>query len=226
MSDFRAVVLDMDGLMLDTERIAVECWIESARVSGWEISRETCLAMVGLDHRASRQKLLDAADRSFPLDEVSKRGRVLYLERLRGEGVLLKPGIVELLDWLDAHDVPKAVATSTMFELAHEKLELAGLLGRFETIVCGDQVPKAKPAPDVYLAATAKLGFDPRACIALEDSDTGLRAAHGAGLACIVVPDMQPPREEYAGLAYRVVESLGEARRVIEGLLGRPGAAS
>jgi len=76
MSSFRAVVLDMDGLMLDTERIAVECWIESARVSGWEISRETCLAMVGLDHRASRQKLLDAGGQSFPLDEVSKRGRV------------------------------------------------------------------------------------------------------------------------------------------------------
>ena len=219
MSGFRAVVLDMDGLMLDTERVAVECWIESARVSGWEISRETCLTMVGLDHRASRQKLLDAGGRSFPLDEVSKRGRVRYLERLRGEGVELKPGIVELLDWLDARGVPKAVATSTMCGLALEKLELAGLRERFETIVCGDQVPKTKPAPDVYLAATAQLGFDPRACIALEDSDTGLRAAHGAGLACIVVPDMMAPREEYAGLAHAVVESLDEARTVVEGLL-------
>lgn len=222
MNGFRAVVLDMDGLMLDTERIAVECWIESARVSGWEISRETCLTMVGLDHRASRQKLLDAGGRSFPLDEVSKRGRVRYLERLRSEGVLLKPGIVELLDWLDARGVPKAVATSTMCELAHEKLSLAGLRDRFETIVCGDQVPKTKPAPDVYLAATAELGFDPRTCIALEDSDTGLRAAHGAGLACIVVPDMMPPRAEYAGLAHTVVESLEEARGVIERLLQAP----
>lgn len=220
MSGFRAVVLDMDGLMLDTERIAVECWIESARVSGWEISRETCLAMVGLDHRASRQKLLDAGGRSFPLDEVSKRGRLRYLERLRGEGVGLKPGIVELLDWLDARGVPKAVATSTLCELAMEKLELAGLRGRFETIVCGDHVPKTKPAPDVYLAAVGQLGLAPSACIALEDSDTGLRAAHGAGLACIVVPDMQPPRPEYAGLAHCVVGSLGEAREVIEGLLG------
>jgi HAD superfamily hydrolase (TIGR01509 family) len=226
MSAFRAVVLDMDGLMLDTERIAVECWIESARVSGWEISRETCLAMVGLDHRASRQKLLDAGGHSFPLDEVSKRGRVRYLERLRGEGVELKPGIVELLDWLDARGVPKAVATSTICELAMEKLELAGLRARFETIVCGDQVPKTKPAPDVYLSATRRLGVDPRACIALEDSDVGLRAAHAAGLACIVVPDMMPPREEYAGLAHRVVESLGEARGVIEGLLGIRGSGT
>ncbi|MCO5099527.1 MAG: HAD family phosphatase [Burkholderiaceae bacterium] len=219
MSGFRAVVLDMDGLMLDTERIAVECWLESARVSGWEISRETLLAMIGLDHRASRQKLLDAGGSSFPLDEVSKRGRGRYLERLRGEGVGLKPGIVELLDWLDARGVPKAVATSTMGELAMEKLELAGLRGRFETIVCGDQVPKTKPAPDVYLAAVGQLGLAPGACIALEDSDIGLRAAHGAGLACIVVPDLQPPRDEYAGLAHRVVASLAEARAVIEELL-------
>ncbi len=221
MSGFRAVVLDMDGLMLDTERIAVECWLESARVSGWEISRETLLAMIGLDHRASRQALLDAGGKSFPLDEVSKRGRVRYLERLRGEGVGLKSGIVELLDWLDARGVPKAVATSTMCELTMEKLELAGLRGRFETIVCGDQVPKTKPAPDVYLAATEQLGFDPRTCIALEDSDIGLRAAHEAGLACIVVPDMQLPRAEYAGLAHSVVGNLQAARGVIEGLLGR-----
>ncbi len=221
---FRAVVLDMDGLMLDTERVAVECWIESARVSGWEISRETCLAMVGLDHRASRQKLLDAGGRSFPLDEVSKRGRVRYLERLRDEGVARKPGVVELLDWLDARGVPKAVATSTKCELALEKLTLAGLRERFETIVCGDQVPLTKPAPDVYLAATAGLGLDPRSCIALEDSDTGLRAAHGAGLACIVVPDMMPPRAEYAGLAHSVVASLDEARGVIERLLEVGGA--
>jgi len=221
MPAYRAVVLDMDGLMLDTESLAVECWIESARVSGWEISRETCLAMVGLDHRASRQKLLDAGGRTFPLDEVSRRGRERYLERLRSEGVQRKPGIVELLDWLDARGVPKAVATSTMRELALEKLESAGLRDRFETIVCGDQVPKTKPAPDVYLAATARLGFDPRACIALEDSDTGLRAAHGAGLTCIVVPDMRPPRDEYVGLAHSVVANLDEAREAIEALMKR-----
>lgn len=220
MSAFRAVVLDMDGLMLDTERIAVECWIESARVSGWEISRETCLTMVGLDHRASRQKLLDAGGHSFPLDEVSKRGRVRYLERLRGEGVELKPGIVELLDWLDARGVPKAVATSTICELAMEKLELAGLRARFETIVCGDQVPKGKPAPDVYREAVARIDADPARCIALEDSEIGLRAAHAAGLTCIVVPDLLPPSPEYEPLAHAIVPSLREARALLDAMLG------
>ncbi len=216
---FRGVVLDMDGLMLDTERVAVECWIESARVSGWEISRETCLAMVGLDHRASRQALLDGEGRTFPLDEVSKRGRVLYRERLHSGGIAIKPGLVELLDWLDARSVPRAVATSTMYELAMEKLTLAGIRERFETIVCGDQVARTKPAPDVYLDATRGIGLEPRLCVALEDSDTGLRAAHAAGLACIVVPDMRDPSEQYRGLARAVVPSLREAQQLLERLL-------
>ena len=216
MSKPRAVVFDMDGLMLDTERIALECWIESARTAGWEISRETCLALVGLDSRQSRQALLDRMGGSFPLAEVSQRGRVRYLERLRGEGVALKPGLLELLERLDARGVPLAVATSTQQALAHEKLALAGLTQRFGIVVCGDQVPKGKPAPDVYLAAMERLGADPTCCIALEDSEIGLRAAHAAGLSCIVVPDLMPPSAAFEPLARAIVPTLREAGVLVE----------
>ena len=222
MSKPRAVVFDMDGLMLDTERIALECWIESARTAGWEISRETCLALVGLDSRQSRQALLDRMGGSFPLAEVSQRGRVRYLERLRGEGVALKPGLLELLERLDARGVPLAVATSTQQALAHEKLALAGLTQRFGIVVCGDQVPKGKPAPDVYLAAMERLGADPTCCIALEDSEIGLRAAHAAGLSCIVVPDLMPPSAAFEPLARAIVPTLREAGVLVEGWRGRP----
>jgi len=228
----RAVILDMDGLMIDTERIAVECWIESAHRSGWEISRETCLAMVGMDDRASRVRLLQAegghagdghsgTGGPFPLEEISARARVRYRQRLNDEGIGLKPGIIELLDWLDASGIPKAVATSTIAEMAQEKLVLSGLRNRFHTIVCGDQVAKTKPAPDIYLEAAAQLGQTASACIALEDSDVGLRAAHAAGLACIVVPDLQPLRPQYAGLAHTIVRNLDEAQTVVQQLLGR-----
>ncbi|MCC6173622.1 MAG: HAD family phosphatase, partial [Gammaproteobacteria bacterium] len=142
MSAHRAVVFDLDGLMVDTERIALECWLESARVMGWEISRETCLALVGLGQRESRQALLDRMGGKFPLTEVSARGRERYLQRLRGEGVGLKPGLVELLDWLAGRAVPTAVATSTQHALAMEKLALAGLAERFTIVVGGDQVPQ------------------------------------------------------------------------------------
>ena len=156
----------------------------------------------------------------FPLAEVSARGRERYLQRLRGEGVAVKPGLVPLLDWLAERDVPVAVATSTQHALALEKLALAGLRERFETIVCGDQVPKGKPAPDVYREAVARIDADPARCIALEDSEIGLRAAHAAGLTCIVVPDLLPPSPEYEPLAHAIVPSLREARALLDAMLG------
>jgi len=220
MSSHQAVVFDMDGLMIDTERVALECWIESARVFGWEISRETCLSLVGLGQRESRQALLDRMGGKFPLAEVSARGRERYLQRLRSEGISVKPGLVPLLDWLAARDVPVAVATSTQHALALEKLALAGLRERFDTIVCGDQVPKGKPAPDVYREAVARIDADPARCIALEDSEIGLRAAHAAGLTCIVVPDLLPPSPAYEPLAHAIVPSLREARALLDALLG------
>jgi len=217
----RAVVFDLDGLMVDTERIALECWLESARAMGWEISRETCLALVGLGQRESRQALLDRMGGKFPLTEVSARGRERYLQRLRGEGVALKPGLVELLDWLAGREVPTAVATSTQHALAMEKLALAGLADRFGIVVCGDQVPRGKPAPDVYREAVTRIAVDPAQCIALEDSEIGLRAAHAAGLACIVVPDLMPPSAEFEPLAHAIVPTLRDAQRLVAEMLGR-----
>ncbi len=219
MGGHRAVVFDLDGLMIDTERVALECWLEAASAAGWEVSRETCLALVGLGQRESRQALLDRMGGRFPLTEVSARGRERYLQRLRSEGVSVKPGLVELLDWLAASKVPVAVATSTQHALAIEKLALAGLDGRFETIVCGDQVPRGKPAPDVYREAVARIDTDPAQCVALEDSEIGLRAAHAAGLACIVVPDLMPPSPEFEPLAHAIVPSLREARELLAAML-------
>jgi len=218
-ASFDAVVFDMDGLMIDTERVALECWIESARVAGWEIPRETCLALVGLGQRESRQQLLDAMGGKFPLAEVSARGRERYLQRLRGEGVAVKPGLLELLDWLEARAVPVAVATSTLHALSIEKLALAGLGERFDIVVCADQVPKGKPAPDVYREAIARIDADAARCIALEDSEIGLRAAHAAGLACIVVPDLLPPSPAYESLAHAIVPSLRDAHRLLAEML-------
>lgn len=206
--------------MLDTERVALECWIASAAEAGWQITRETCLAMVGLDQRASQKVLLDCYDETFPMTEISERARVQYLARLRGEGIALKPGLIELLDWLAARRVRVAVATSTKNDLALEKLALAGIRDRFETVACADHVGRGKPAPDVYRAAVERIGLEPARCIALEDSDIGLRAAHGAGLRCIVVPDLRPPSPEYLALAHAVVPSLRDAHRLIVEMLG------
>lgn len=205
--------------MLDTERVALECWLDTARTAGWALSRDDCLAMVGLDQLASERVLRERAGPGFPLREISDRAKDVYLDRLRTEGIGLKPGLVELLDWLAEREVPLAVATSSRHPMAMEKLALAGLRERFPVVVCGDQVPEGKPAPFVYREAVTQLGAEPEACIALEDSDIGLRAAHAAGLRCIVVPDLRPPAAAYAPLAHAIVTSLREAHPLIGQLL-------
>ena len=219
MNRRKAVVFDMDGLMLDTERVALECWLDTARAAGWALSRDDCLAMVGLDQQASERVLRERAGPGFPLREISDRAKDAYLDRLRTEGIGLKPGLVELLDWLAERAGPVAVATSSRHLMAMEKLALAGLRERFPVIVCGDQVPEGKPAPFVYREAVTQLGADPAECLALEDSDVGLRAAHAAGLRCIVVPDLRPPAAAYAPLAHAIVPTLREAHPLIGQLL-------
>ena len=214
----QAVVFDMDGLMLDTERVALECWTATAAELGWEIARETFVKLVGLDQQESRKVLLECLGDSFPLAEVSARARISYLARLR-EGIPLKPGLLALLDWLALRRIRVAVATSTRSDLAREKLALAGIDRRFVTVACADEVGRGKPAPDVYLAAVGRLEVDPARCIALEDTDVGLRAAHGAGLRCILVPDLRPPLPEYEPLAHAIVPSLREAQPLIEAML-------
>lgn len=217
----RAVLFDMDGLMLDTERIALECWLETAEAVGWRLTTDDCLAMVGLDQQGSEQALRARVGSGFPMQQVSDIAKQRYVARLRTEGIGLKPGLLPLLDSLSRREIPIAVATSSHHRLAHEKLELAGIRARFEVIVCGDQVPQGKPAPWVYLQAAERLGVETRHAIALEDSDIGLRAAHAAGIRCIVVPDLRQPASEHAGLAHAVLPSLVEAAHEVDRLLAQ-----
>jgi HAD superfamily hydrolase (TIGR01509 family) len=219
VSAHRAVVFDLDGLMLDTESVALDCWLETAREAGWPLEREDCLVMVGLDQQASERALIERVGAGFPIAQVTARAKQRYLGRLRSDGIRVKPGVGDLLDWLESGAVPFAIATSTRHALAIEKLELAGLRGRFNTIVCADQVGRGKPAPDVYLEAARQLGEVSSGCIALEDSEAGLRAAHAAGMRCIVVPDLRAPSPEYAVLAHAVVATLEQAHRLVETML-------
>ena len=117
--------------MLDTERVALECWLDTARAAGWALSRDDCLAMVGLDQQASERVLRERAGPGFPLREISDRAKDVYLDRLRTEGIGLKPGLVELLDWLAERAVPDAGATSRQHLLANDKPALAGPSERF-----------------------------------------------------------------------------------------------
>jgi beta-phosphoglucomutase-like phosphatase (HAD superfamily) len=217
----RALVLDMDGLMLDTESIYRHAWQTAARDFGHAIDDGLYLRFVGRSNRDAEGALLELFGAGFPLGEFRRRWLDHWHEHVERQGIECKPGLGELLAWADERRVPCAVATSTAADEARLTLGRAGLGKRFDTVVTGDRVERGKPAPDIFLAAARALGVVPEQCVALEDSEAGTIAACDAGMRAIVVPDLQPVGEETRRRAFRVVDTLHAAREVLETLFGR-----
>jgi HAD superfamily hydrolase (TIGR01509 family) len=212
-----AVVFDMDGLMLDSERAIIDCLACAAAEGGHPLEQALWLSMVGLGDAVCREMLVErlGADDAQAL---LQRSQVLYEARVDA-GVPHRPGIVRLLDWLAQRAIPRAVATSTRRPLALRKLRAAGLLDRFDAVCTSSDVALPKPAPDVYLLAASRLGVEPARCLVLEDSPAGVRAALAAGMTPVQVPDMLAPDEAVRALRHRIVGSLDEARCLLEARL-------
>jgi len=147
----KAVLFDMDGLMLDTERIYVRVWQEAARDLGYDLGDELFVSFVGLSVVESERRLARTAGDGFSIPAFRARWEELWRRYLDRDGIAVKPGLPPLLDWLDAAGAPRAVVTSTEAREAADTLQRAGLAVRFQTVVSGDQVANGKPAPDIFL---------------------------------------------------------------------------
>ncbi|UJJ60232.1 HAD family hydrolase [Rhodanobacter denitrificans] len=203
-----AVIFDMDGLMLDSERTMLGTLRRAAQEMREPIAENDWLDIVGKGDAACRAMLsLHMADARA--DALLARSRSLY-ESEAALGIAHRPGIVQLLDWLAAAGIPRAVATSTRRNLAVLKLEAAGLLARFDAISTSSEVARLKPAPDIHLLAARTLGVAPQQCLVLEDSPTGVLAATAAGMVVVQVPDLVPPDHRMRTLGHRIVSSLFE----------------
>jgi len=212
------VIFDMDGLMLDTESIAKMCWERAFASTGREMTGAMYASMIGRNKRDCIELLRAAYGDEFDFEATYAQCSVYYEEHVAEHGTPLKPGVRELLEELSARGVPLAVATSTRGNKARTRLEKAGLLPFFQTVVAGDDVARGKPAPDIYLEAVRRLGVEAAQSFALEDSHAGVRAAHAARLKVIMVPDLLPSTEEIEKLAHRVMPSLHEVRELLNGL--------
>lgn len=213
----RGVIFDMDGLLIDSERAALTCWREAATAQSLEVDDTLWLSMVGL-HEAGCAKLLDDLLGAAQAERLTLACKHRY-DALLEQGLPLKSGVHGLLQNLSDLDVPLAVATSTRGERAQIKLARSGIDHFFRHVVTSSDVTHAKPAPDLYLLAAQRLGIPPDECIALEDSEFGVRAAAAAGLRVIQVPDLVPASELSRSLA-TVVSDLEAARPLIESWLG------
>jgi len=219
-----AVVFDMDGLMLDSERAITDCMARAAAAAGHQVPQAQWLELVGTGEAACRAILARRLG-GEAADALLAHADALY-EAVVDAGVPHRPGIVALLDWLDARGLPRAVATSTRRPLALRKLRRAGLLDRFQAICTSSDVGAPKPAPDVYLLAASRLGVAPARCLVLEDSPIGVRAALAAGMVPVQVPDLVEPDAAVRALGHRIVPSLADAQRLLEACAGSasPGA--
>jgi HAD superfamily hydrolase (TIGR01509 family) len=210
----RAVVFDMDGLLVDTEVVSREVMTQAALALGHELPDDVFSRMVGLNFATSRAILVEHYGEDFDVDGFWAESTRRYHAAL-DVGVALKTGVVELLDFLDLHRVPRAIATSSPHHDVERNLGRHGLKPRFDAIIARGDYARGKPEPDPFLKAAEALGVEPRHCLALEDSHNGIRAAHAAGMMAVMVPDLLEATDEIRALCARVIESLHEVQDLI-----------
>ncbi|GMQ65392.1 HAD family hydrolase [Vallitalea maricola] len=212
------IIFDMDGLMLDTESIALESWERAGKEFGYVISRELMMKAVGRTLVDTRKLLVKNLGDDFPFEEVRKI-RIDYTKEFMSlNGVPMKEGLIEFLEYCRTLKIPTAVATSTNRSDALELLEKVDIVGYFNTIVCGDEIEKGKPEPDIFLMASKKLGVNPERCIVLEDSENGILAATRANMIPIWIPDIIIESDIARDNARYICNSLNEVNIIINEL--------
>lgn len=212
-----AVIFDLDGLLLDTERLSRRAWLAGAADLGVDVPLAALDTIIGRRRAEVEQEFRAALGTDFDVEALYARHSVHYhaqLDVITPEG-LRKPGVLELLDWLDAAAIPFAIATSTLAPGAASKLARAALAHRFPIVVTGEQVPRSKPEPDIYLEAARRLAVEPQHCVAFEDSDLGLEAALAAGMRAVAVPDIKPLPQSVLARTAGVLDSLQAAPHVL-----------
>jgi HAD superfamily hydrolase (TIGR01509 family) len=207
----KAVIFDMDGLMLDTERPAVTAWEQAAMEMGWQLSGEVLARTIGVDEASTRSILVETYGEDFPYDAIREDLERVYVENVEKNGIALRPGLLTLLEHLIGLGIPIAVATSSDRNIALWKLEMAGIREHFRLFVCGDEVRRGKPAPDIFLKAVELLGRGPAECLGFEDSPAGLRALEAAGIRSVFIRDMVEPPPEVLAAVWLRLNSLDEA---------------
>lgn len=200
----------MDGLLLDTESIAFAAFKETCGHFKIGDRKELFMKCIGANQTLGEKILMKCLPKRVDFQSFSSIWYANYRKRIHRKPLPLKEGALNLLNHLSSRQISAAVATSSKTETAVEKLQNTGILHLFKVVVGGDQVERSKPYPDIFLKTAERVGVNPTECLALEDSENGVRAAVAAGMTVIQVPDLVPPSKALIELGHTILKSLND----------------
>ena len=207
--EVRGVLFDMDGVVIDTEKLYTRFWMEAAADLGHPMTLTQALQMRSLGSIESQEKLDSFFGSGVLAYDVLRNRRIELMEAFIAEhGIEEKKGIRELLACLKEKGIPCAITSSSSIPLIRRHLGSLGLIDGFTALCSGKDVPQGKPAPDIYLHGAATLGIAPEHCLAIEDSPAGIEAAWRAGCMAVIVPDQDQPDGEVLSRSFAKADSL------------------
>ena len=207
-----AVIFDMDGLMIDSERVTFEGYQHVLKKDNLTMSEETYKTLLGKTVKAVYELFASDYGKQYDVDQVIKEVHQYIADRFENDGVPLKKGLLELLKYLKENNYKTIVATSSHRSRVDLILKQAKITEYFDDSICGDEVTHGKPDPEVFLKACQKLNVSPDKALVLEDSESGINAAYNAKIKVIGIPDMKYPDEKYVQMTYSIMNDLLEVR--------------
>ena len=215
---FKAAIFDMDGLMIDSERVTFECYQERLKDMNLTMDEEFYKTLLGKPIKGIYQRFYDVYGNDFPIENVIQDVHQLMAERFETEGVPVKKGLVELLHYLKDNNYKTIVATSSNRDRVDKILAQAKITEFFDDSICGDEVTKGKPNPEVFLKSCQKLGVNVDEAIVLEDSEAGIQASYDANIKVICIPDMKYPEKQYEEKTFKILKDLNDVTEYLKSL--------
>ncbi|MBE6787756.1 MAG: HAD family phosphatase [Ruminococcaceae bacterium] len=207
-----SVIFDMDGTLLDTQRICIPAWDYAGEKQGFENAGRYIPDVCGMNE-LGWSSFLKTHFPNINLKQFKTDAREYIVKNLV---VRFKDGAKELFDYLKARGIKVGLATGTSRPSVEHHLKEVGIFGMFDAVVCGQEVKNGKPAPDIFLETARQMGINPQDCFVFEDSENGIIAGYKAGMKCIGVADVKPFSPEFKGLMYCELESMEKAIEIFE----------
>ena len=212
----RGVLFDMDGVILDTEKLYARFWMEACHHFGFPMTREQALTMRSANRKVGEARLQGYFGPEADYTQIRLKRIELMDAYVAQHGIAPKPGIYELLDYMEEHGISAAITSSSPMEFIEKHLNSVNLLHRFRKLCSGHNIPNGKPAPDIYLLGAKELGLKPEECLALEDSPTGVLSAYRAGCLPVMIPDLDQPGEDTQKILFAKADTLAHVIDILK----------